>query len=102
MCSAASSSHGLISQGGIGVWRVYILFAFLSPLNENAASFPPRSVAHALWRGERTLTRLVELKRRPESCGEAGLGVGGGVSRLFLQDPPERQPFPSARPFFTS
>ena len=28
MCSDTSSSQGLISQGGMGVWHVYILFPF--------------------------------------------------------------------------
>lgn len=35
MCSDTSSSQGLISQGKIGVWHVYILFPFLSHHKKN-------------------------------------------------------------------
>lgn len=44
MCSDTSSSQGLISQGKMGVWRVYILFPFLCCIKNppSPLSFPPR------------------------------------------------------------
>lgn len=43
MCSDTSSSRGLISQGKIGVWHVYILFPFLCRITKkkkNSFLFP--------------------------------------------------------------
>lgn len=44
MCSDTSSSQGLISQGKMGVWHVYILFPFLCRIKNPPSpfSFPPR------------------------------------------------------------